>query len=80
VAPAEARIDRRLLFGVVDRRRALDHPAEGHLQAFEGGREGSVGARRAADPMCRALLFRATAAGMAPRREIGQHLHAKMGG
>jgi hypothetical protein len=45
VAPAEARVDRRLLLGVADRPRALDHAPEGHLQALEGGCESAIGPR-----------------------------------
>src|SRR4051794_4836068 len=48
VAAAEALVDRRLLLGVLDRHRALEHPAEGGAQAAKGFAEGPVGAARAA--------------------------------
>ena len=46
VAAAEARVDRRLLLGVLDRHRALDHAAERGLQAAQRLAEGAVERRR----------------------------------
>ena len=46
VAAAEARVDRGLLLGVLDRDRALDEPAEGRLQPAQRLAEGAVGAAR----------------------------------
>jgi hypothetical protein len=43
MAPAEARVHRGLLLGVLDRDGALEHPSEGGAQAAQGLAEGSVG-------------------------------------
>src|SRR3954464_11404255 len=48
VAAAEALVDRGLLLRVLDRHRALEHPAEGGAQAAEGLAEGAVCAAGAA--------------------------------
>src|SRR3954470_24039973 len=45
VAPAEARVDRRLLLGVLDRRRTLDEAGEGRFEALERRAERAIGAR-----------------------------------
>src|SRR4051812_10053457 len=48
VAPAESRVDRRLLFGILDRHRTLDEARERRLEAAQRLAEGAVCAARAA--------------------------------
>src|SRR3954471_15073096 len=50
VATPEARVDRRLLLGVVDRDRTLDHAGEGRLEALQRRAEGTVRAGGGAGP------------------------------
>ncbi len=56
VAPAEARIDGRLLLRVLDRHRTLDEPAEGRAKAAQGRAEGAVEAAARAARLRRPAL------------------------